>query len=50
MAMDCALTKDRVTEASLLNQSSCLAAAYGVTKFIMVRTMILLTLKSDLDV
>ncbi len=32
------------TEAGLLNQSSCLARALGITKFIIVKDMILVTL------
>ena len=38
------------SQASLLNKSSWLAAALGVTKFITIIAMILVTLKSILDV
>jgi hypothetical protein len=45
----------KTSEASLLNKSSCLAPALGVTIFIIVSDMFLITssvvpLKSDLDV
>jgi hypothetical protein len=38
------------SEASLLNKNSCLAPALGVAKFIIIKDMILITLKPDLDV
>jgi hypothetical protein len=38
------------SEASLLNKSSCLATALDVTKFTIVKDIILTTLKPDLDV
>jgi hypothetical protein len=38
------------SEAGLFNKSSCLAPAIGVTKIIIVKDMILITLKPDLDV
>ncbi len=40
----------QTTEASLLNKSSSLAAAIGVTKFTKIIATNVITLKSDLDV
>jgi hypothetical protein len=38
------------SEASLLNKGSCLTPALGIAKFIIIKDMILITIKPDLDV